>query len=174
MARLPKDEEARWRYRIKELKDAGRNHHQIAIVLEDEGYAGSTRPQNIKRIMDNMDKGAYSSGDIVSPEEQKAKLMELTEMIEDDLIRIDAQIAILADNPHQHATKIEKLFKLKNELYKNVGTLWSLSESISGSKKGPASISGDKVQVNFAQLDYKKLHEAAKDATKALDEARDG
>jgi DNA-binding transcriptional MerR regulator len=174
MARLPKDEEARWRYRIKELKDAGRNHHQVAVILEDEGYAGSTRPQNVKRIMDNMDKGAYASGDIVSPEEQKDKLMEITEMIEDDLIRIDAQIAILADNPHTNATKIEKLFKLKNELYKNVGTLWSLSESISGSKKGPSSISGDKVQVNFANMDYKKLHESAKEAIKSLDEARDG
>jgi DNA-binding transcriptional MerR regulator len=172
MARLPKDEEARWRYRIKELTDEGRNHHQIAQMLEDEGYPGSTRPQNIKRIVDNLDKGAYSTGQIVSPDEQKAILVDLTSRAEDDLDKIDAQIELLAESPQENATKIEKLFKLKNEFYKNIGVLWSVSESISGSKKVP-TISGDKVQVNFANMDYKRLHEAAKDATRALDKARD-
>lgn len=174
MARLPKEEEAMWRYRIKELHDGGRNHHQIAQMLEDEGYPGSTRPQNIKRMIDNLDAGKYAPSEIVSPKEQKEKLEETTSRIIEDLENLDIIIEKLADDPYTNAAKLEKLYKLKNEFYKNLVQMWSISDSISGSKaKGPSSISGDKVQVNFANVDYKKLHEAAKDATRALDEARD-
>ena len=174
MARLSKEEEQRWRYRIKELSEGGMNHHQIAGVLESEAYPGSTRPQNIKRIMDNLAVGAYKSGDIVSPEEQKEKLLEITDRAIDDLDEIDVLIKKLSDKPEQFATKLQKLYKLKNDIYKNIGHLWSITESISGGSKGPSSISGDKVQVNFASIDYQRLHDAAKQATRELDEARDG
>lgn len=174
MPRLPKEEEARWRYRIKELSDEGRNHHQIAVVLEGEGYPGSTRPQNIKRILDNLAVGAYSPDQLVSAEEQKEKLLDLTNMALDDLEGLDVLIEKLSDNPNANAKMLEKLYRLKNDIYKNIGNLWSITESISGAGKGPSTISGDKVQVNFAQIDYQKLHDAAKTATRKLDEARDG
>jgi len=175
MARLPKEEESRWRYRIKELSDGGRTHHQIASMLEDEGYPGSTRPQNIKRIVDNFHKGAYSASEIVSAAEQKEKLEDTTSRIMEDLENLDTIIEQLADNPHENANRLQKFYKLKNDFYRNLVQMWSISDSITGNKAGPSSsISGDKVQVNFASIDYKKLHEAAKDATKALDEARDG
>jgi hypothetical protein len=174
MPRLPKDEEARWRYRIKELSDEGHNHHQIASVLEGERYPGSTRPQNIKRILDNLAVGSYSPDQLVSAEEQKEKLVELTSRAIEDLDNLDILIEKLAGKPQENATRLQKFYKLKNDIYKNIGNLWSLTESISGAGKGPSSISGDKVQVNFASIDYQKLHDAAKQATRELDEARDG
>ena len=149
MARLPKEEEQRWRYRI-----------------------GSTRPQNIKRIVDNFDKGAYSAGQIVSPDEQKAKLEETTIRIEEDLENLDIIIENLADKPQENSARLEKLYKLKNEFYKNLVAMWSISETITGGSKGPSSISGDKVQVNFANIDYKKLHQDAKKALRDYDEER--
>lgn len=174
MPRLPKEEEARWRYRIKELSDEGRNHHEIAVILEGEQYPGSTRPQNIKRILDNLKEGNYSPAQIVSAEEQKEKLLDITDMALDDLEGLDVLIGKLSDNPNANAKMLEKLYRLKNDIYKNIGNLWSITESIAGGGKGPSSISGDKVQVNFAQIDYQKLHDAAKQATRELDEARNG
>lgn len=173
MARLPKEEEGRWRYRIKELSDGGSNHHQIAKMLEDEGYPGSTRPQNIKRIIDNLDKGAYSTGQLVSAEEQKAKLNETTARIEEDLENLDIIIEKLADKPQENSARLEKLYKLKNEFYKNLVQMWSISDSITGGKQ-VSTIKGDKVQINYSPMDYKKLHDSAKLAIREMGEARDG
>ncbi len=175
MARLPKEEEQRWRFRIQELMNAGHNHHQIAQIMEEEGSPGSTRPQNIKRVMDRMEKGEYGPHEIVSPSEQREKLEQTTARIFTDLDELDSIIKSLVDNPQDNAAKLEKFYKLKNELYKNLVNMWSISESISSSTKQPASsIKGDKVQINYANVDPKLIEERAKEAARKLNEAADG
>jgi hypothetical protein len=171
MARLPKEEEQRWRYRIQELMEAGHNHHQAAKIMEEEGTPGSTRPQNIKRVMEKLKRGEYSPSEIVSPAEQREKLEETTERIFTDLDELDYIIKSLVDNPQDNAAKLEKFYKLKNELYKNLVSMWSISDSISGSSKQPSSIKGDKVQINYANVDRKLLAEAAKAGADKLNEA---
>lgn len=172
MARLPKEEEQRWRYRIHELMEKGYNHHQIAKTMEEEGTPGSTRPQNIKRVMDKMKKGEYAPFEIVSPAEQREKLEETTARIFGDLDELDSIIKSLVDNPQGNAAKLEKFYKLKNELYKNLVSMWSISDSISsGGKQSTPSIKGDKIQINYDGLNTKLIEERAKQAAERLNEA---
>ena len=163
MGRLPKAEEIKRRHTIRTLLDDGYDHNEIGRKL-------GMRPQNVLAIIRAMD--AKDIGDIVTPSQQGDTLRDVTERILDDLDDIDALIKEHNTARIPNSTKLLKLYKLKKDYYDALINMWAVPQSIVGSRTGVSTISGDKVQINLAKIDYKKLDKVAAEAANILDEAR--
>jgi DNA repair ATPase RecN len=128
------------------------------------------RPQNAKALMSRL--GAVPDDEVVTPTQQRETLKDLTERACLDLDDIDALLEIYSQDPKKYEVRIEKLYRLKKDFYTELAHLWAIPSSIEATKKGISSISGDKVQVNLKNIDYRELDKAAAAAAKALDEDR--
>lgn len=163
MARLPRNEEIKRRNKMRKMVDEGYDHNQIAEVL-------GMRPQNVLQMMRRLEQTADE--EVVTPVQQRETLNEVTDRIYMDLDALDELITVLEKNPEKYEIRLEKLYRLKKEYYADLANIWAIPSSISSDRQTLSSVRGDKVQINLAKIDYKKLDEAAAEAAKALDEAR--
>ena len=163
MARLPKAEEIKRHHAVRTMVEDGYDHNEIGKKL-------GMRPQNVLAMMRSMN--AKEDGDIVTPAQQGKTLRDVTDRILDDLYDLDAIIKEHNTARIPNSTKLLKLYKLKKEYYDVLVNMWAVPQSIVSSRTGISTISGDKVQVNLAKIDYRKLDEVAAEAANILDKAR--
>lgn len=168
MGRLSKAEEAERNFKIVEMISNGFSHHQIAKEV-------GMRPQNV--LMCKAWKIAHGEWegdlalDIVSPQDQRNMLEDVTARAIDDLDDLDQLINVLMSDPMNQAGEIRRIKSLKKEYYVEIANMWAIAQTIAGGG-GPTKTTGDKTQINIGQIDYQKVQEAGEKATKILDEAR--
>jgi len=171
MGRITRQAEEHRRYLVAKYMEEGMNHHQIAQRFEADGIEGSTRPQNIKLIMDSIEASSTKAESMVaSPRQQSIMLAEVTVRITEDLRDIEEKIERLSKNLEDHALRVEKLYGLKLDYYKTLIDAWAIVEGIVGATVGGAKKTGDKTQINIDKIDYKKIDKMAASAAAMLEE----
>ena len=170
MGRITRQAEEHRRYLVAKYMEEGMNHHQIAKKFESDGVEGSTRPQNIKLIMDSIEAANLKADSMVaSPKQQSIMLAEVTVRITEDLSDIEEKIHRLSKNLEEHALRVEKLYGLKLEYYKTLIDAWAIVEGIVGATSGVKK-TGDKTQINIDKIDYKQIDKMAASAAAMLEE----
>jgi len=168
MGRATKEVEQQRKYLIAKFMEEGLDHHGIARKFESMQIDGSTRPQNIKRVMDIIrEENITADSMVASPKQQSIILAEVTTRIVTDLSDIEDKIDQLSRNYEEHAIRVEKLYALKLEYYKSLIEAWAVAQSITGSSQQPKR-TGDKTQINIENMGTEKAKELAADVRKLL------
>ncbi len=173
MGRSDRKTEAERKYLIAKYMEEGLDHHGIARKFESSQIEGSTRPQNIKRVMDVLRQEKISADEMVaSPKQQSIILAEVTSRIVDDLRDIEEKIELLSRNYEDNAIRVEKLYSLKLEYYKTLIEAWAVAQSIGGSGSTPRR-TGDKTQINIENMGMDKAKKLAAGVRGILNKARE-
>jgi hypothetical protein len=170
MGRTDRKTEAERKYLIAKYMEEGLDHHGIARKFESMQIEGSTRPQNIKRVMDVLREDKLAADMVVaSPKQQSIILADVTSRIYKDIGEIEEKIERLSENLEEHAIRVEKLYALKLDYIKELVEAWAITQSIQGSgQQTVRKTTGDKTQINIDKINTSDVKELADEARKIL------
>ena len=164
MPRLPRDQEIKRRNAVRKLLDDGYDNNYIAEQM-------GMRPQNALALIRSLENTPEE--EIVSNSRQRETLTTITEKVLDDLKDIDELIELFKEKPDKYEIRLEKLYRLKMDMYKEIIEAWAIPQSITSSKQGAATIKSKQMQLNVAEkIDFSKVDKAAAEAAKVLDKLR--